>query len=81
MIVYEETLPIKCYVDAQKLLGETRDLRTDSISRISEWLEENPKINGHNDPTTILFFLRGCKFNLDKTKKKIKWQVFVVNCQ
>lgn len=70
---YKEVLPAKCYEDALKLLGETKRLREDSIIAIHKWLNEHPEINAHNDPATIIFFLRGCKFDLEKTKKKIKW--------
>lgn len=70
---YQEVMPPKCYEDAKKLLGETRNLRDEQIQVIGQWLRENPQVNGHNDPRTIIFFLRGCKFDVEKAKKKIKW--------
>lgn len=71
--IYVKELDEKCYMDAHLLLGETPKLRNDLIQGIQEWLGENPKINGDPNPKVVLCFLRGCKFNLDKTKKKIKW--------
>lgn len=71
--VYQEVLSDQFYADAFQLLGETRELRNEQVEVIQKWFLDNPKINGQNDPRTILFFLRGCKFNVDKAKKKIKW--------
>lgn len=70
---YQEVLSKEFYEDAFKLLGETSEIRNEQILIIAKWLDENPNINGHNDPRTIIFFLRGCKFDVEKTKKKMKW--------
>lgn len=56
---------------AEKNLGETDKIREHAIHQIREWLQENPKINAKNDDRSILAFLRGCKFNIEKTKEKI----------
>lgn len=78
---YEESLPAKCYEDALAILGETKSLRHDHIQKIQRWITENPQINAHNHPKTIIFFLRGCKFDLEKTKLKIKRCVFLGLCK
>lgn len=70
---YREVLSAKCYEDALKLLGERPKIRNEQVQIIHRWLLENPNVNAHNDPRTIIFFLRGCKFDVEKTKKKIKW--------
>lgn len=71
--LYQETLKKELYEDAFKLLGETAEVRNEQILIIQKWLADNPNINGQTDPRTIIFFLRGCKFDLEKTKKKIQW--------
>lgn len=65
-------LPMKCYTDAKLLLGETDELRAHSISTILDWLDANPAINANREITSILYFLRGSKFDLDKAKRKIE---------
>lgn len=70
---YQEELLPQCYEDAFKLLGETRKLREELVPVIQQWLRSNPHINAHNEPKTILSFLRGSKFDVEKTKQKIKW--------
>ncbi|XP_011186013.1 retinol-binding protein pinta [Zeugodacus cucurbitae] len=42
------------------------------VQHISQWLRENPNVNANNDFENLLFFLRSCKYDLDRTKKKIK---------
>lgn len=71
--VYQEVLSRKTYEDAFQLLGETRTIRNEQVQLIQHWLTENPNINAQNDPLIIICFLRGCKFDVDKTKQKIKW--------
>ena len=56
---------------AENNFGETDEIRSSSISELRAWLEENPKVNAHTDQDSLLYFLRGCKFNLELTKKKI----------
>lgn len=42
------------------------------LQKIYEWLDENPNINACRDENHLTFFLRSCKYDLEKTKKKIK---------
>ncbi|XP_055906223.1 retinol-binding protein pinta [Eupeodes corollae] len=46
--------------------------RDSSLESINKWLEENPNINACRDENHLTFFLRSCKYDLEKTKKKIK---------
>lgn len=57
---------------AKNYLNETETKRNESVKEIQNWLEENPKINGNYDEESILPFLRGCKYDMAKTKKKIE---------
>ena len=62
----------KCYNHAEKTLGESDDVREESIREIQDWLEENPTINAHRHVDYILYFLRRSKFNIEDTKRKIE---------
>lgn len=68
---YECHLPEECYHQAEQMLGETPEVREKNIIAIHKWLDQNPHINAHRDTKTILHFLRGAKFRLDKAKSKM----------
>lgn len=70
--IYEEKLPANVYDFAQRNLGETRGIREKFLTEINKWLDENPHINAFRDPTNLLHFIRGAKFDIDKAKKKIE---------
>lgn len=42
------------------------------LDDINRWLEENPEINAMKCTARNLLFLRGCKYDLEKTKKKLR---------
>ncbi|XP_055849969.1 retinol-binding protein pinta [Episyrphus balteatus] len=46
--------------------------RVNCLEKIHEWLDENPNVNACRDENHLTFFLRSCKYDLEKTKKKIK---------
>lgn len=71
-IFYEENLPPHTYEYARKSLGETKDTREKCLKEIRKWLDENPQINANCDTISLLHFLRGSKFRLDKTKSRIQ---------
>lgn len=48
------------------------------LDDINKWLEENPKINAMPCKARNLLFLRACKYDLEKTKKKLKRYVCFV---
>lgn len=57
---------------AQKELGETDERREQAIVELRQWLCENPRINAKSDDVSILYFLRGCKFDVERTKQKLR---------
>ncbi|GAB6020057.1 hypothetical protein CHUAL_014110 [Chamberlinius hualienensis] len=42
-----------------------------SINVVSQWIKSQAPFCGRTDEQFVLMFLRGCKFDIDKTKKKI----------
>jgi hypothetical protein len=57
---------------AKEYLGEDDVVKKESIIEIQQFLSENPHIQlDPKDIRTITIFLRGCKYRLDRTKKKI----------
>ncbi|XP_071573234.1 retinol-binding protein pinta-like isoform X2 [Temnothorax nylanderi] len=60
----------KLYAATQ--LNETDENRENSIAEIRHWIEENDDLRGQLDDFLILRFLRVCKFNLEKTKIRIR---------
>lgn len=69
---YEEKLPAIDYEYAHKTLGETKETRERCLSEIQQWLDENPRINANRNTTSLLHFLRGAKFRMDKAKHRIE---------
>lgn len=61
---------------AQETLGETSELRESCLQEIRNFLTENPQIKAKSDDQSLLYFLRSCKFNVDRTMKKIKGWAF-----
>lgn len=57
---------------AHDYLGESEDVAKEAVINIRRFLAENPRINARSDDKSILYFLRSCKFDLEKTQKKIK---------
>lgn len=65
-------LTVEAQEYARTVLGETDEARKSSIREIQSFIAENSQISDEKfDERTILVFLRGCKFNIEKTKKKI----------
>ncbi|XP_064107331.1 alpha-tocopherol transfer protein-like isoform X12 [Macrobrachium nipponense] len=56
---------------AKDELNEDPERRAADIQHIRDWLKKQPHIKARTDDWTILRFLRGCKFSLEKTKQKI----------
>ncbi|CAH2016315.1 unnamed protein product [Acanthoscelides obtectus] len=69
---YEFTLGEETRLYAEEALNETVESRTAGLEEIGRWLkEERPDLNAKTETKYLLPFLRGCKFNLEKTKQKI----------
>lgn len=71
-LIYEEHLLAHNYEHAQESLGESRDVRERCLIEINKWLDENPHINANRDTISLLHFLRGAKFRMDKAKRRIE---------
>ncbi|XP_069189043.1 alpha-tocopherol transfer protein-like [Procambarus clarkii] len=57
---------------AKEELGEDPKRREEDIQAIRAWLKHLPHLNARTDRTTILRYLRGCKFSLERTKAKLE---------
>ncbi|KAJ8938905.1 hypothetical protein NQ318_008658 [Aromia moschata] len=69
---YVFTLSEKDGEYAAQYLNETEKSREDGLRQIRKWLnEEKAHLNARLEDKYILPFLRGCKFNLEKTKVKM----------
>lgn len=66
---YVPSLSAEFYEDAERLLGESTELRTQSVAEIQRWTQEN---NLRCEIRYIVYFLRTTKFDLVKTKSKIQ---------
>lgn len=69
---YTFTLGDEVQAYARKMINEYEDTRDDAVEEIKKWLEDHPKLHARTEYESILPFLRGCKFNLEKTKLKLK---------
>lgn len=69
---YDEKLPAHNYEYAEKTLGETKENRDRCLMEIQQWLDDNPKINANRDIVSLIHFLRGAKFQMEKAKKRIE---------
>lgn len=70
-IPYQTTLTPECLEYAAQALGETTEVRQKCMLEIHQWLDANPHINAHRDAQSILFFLRGAKFRVEKAQRKM----------
>lgn len=56
---------------AAKDLGEDPKRRVADVQAIRDWLKKQPHIVAQPDDQTLVSFLRGCKFSLERTKEKL----------
>ncbi|XP_065337539.1 alpha-tocopherol transfer protein-like [Cloeon dipterum] len=64
-------LPPDLLESAIKNLNEDPKRRAADVQAIRDWLKKQPHIKGDLDDQTIVNFLRGCKFSLERTKEKL----------
>ncbi|XP_028129161.2 LOW QUALITY PROTEIN: retinol-binding protein pinta [Diabrotica virgifera virgifera] len=57
---------------AEGELNETDETRVNSLEELKRWLQEEPQLHARLEDQYLLAFLRGSKFNMEKTKKKVK---------
>lgn len=58
-------------IHIRKALNEDVDTRQSDLEHIKEWLTKQPHLPDTWDENRIMTFLRGCKFSLEKTKRKL----------
>lgn len=58
-------------IHIRKALNEDVDRRQSDLEHIKEWLTKQPHLPDSWDDERIMTFLRGCKFSLEKTKRKL----------
>jgi len=56
---------------AKKELFEEPKRRAADVQAIRDWLKKQSHIVAQPDDQTIVSFLRGCKFSLERTKEKL----------
>ncbi|XP_071548202.1 retinol-binding protein pinta-like [Panulirus ornatus] len=56
---------------AKEELGEDPGRLEEDVEAVREWLIKQPHLNARTDRATILRYLRGCKFSLERTKEKL----------
>lgn len=57
---------------AAEHLNEVESEKQKHIDEIRKWLKDNPKLGARMEDEHIVCFLRGCKYNMESTKDKIR---------
>ncbi|KAF5297766.1 hypothetical protein FQR65_LT09940 [Abscondita terminalis] len=58
---------------AREEVNEVPEKKEQDVKHITDWLLSQPYLNPRTDREWILNYLRGCKFNVQKTKEKLKY--------
>ncbi|CAG9865421.1 unnamed protein product [Phyllotreta striolata] len=56
---------------AERYLNETEANRAACLAEIKSWLKDRGDLHARTEDAYLLAFLRGCKFDVEKTKKKL----------
>lgn len=56
---------------AKEDLNEDPEKIDEALKTIREWIEVTPHLKARTDDQFLVAFLRGCRYNLEKTKKKL----------
>lgn len=71
--MYQSSLDEAAKAFALENLGESDEVAKESLKEIQSFVKENPNINAPiHDLRMLMYFLRGCKFNTEQTKGRIK---------
>ncbi|XP_021930137.1 retinol-binding protein pinta isoform X2 [Zootermopsis nevadensis] len=69
--MYICSLPPVAKQHAAEYLHENEEKRDSDICHILDWLQGQSHLHARRDPVNVVRFLRGCKFDLEKTKRKL----------
>lgn len=56
---------------ATEQLGEVPSRIADDLEALKTWIKQQPHLKANTDDQFLISFLRGCKYSLEKAKKKI----------
>lgn len=70
-IPYVTTLDAAALEHAERELGETPTVRRRALNEIAAWLDANPQVRAKRDAHSVLRFLRGQKFRVERAKHKM----------
>lgn len=68
---YLTTLDGDALRHAAEVLNEVEDRLHEDVAKVRGWLRTQPHLNAHTDAMHIVRFLRGCKYDHEKTRRKI----------
>uniref|UniRef100_A0A2S2NXC1 Clavesin-2 n=1 Tax=Schizaphis graminum TaxID=13262 RepID=A0A2S2NXC1_SCHGA len=69
MTLVQPTVEMQQHIRTE--LNEDVSTREKDLEHIKEWLRLQPHLPQFQDDARIMTFLRGCKFSLEKTKRKL----------
>lgn len=55
---------------AKEQLNEDPEKTQEFVEMFREWIKKSPHLKGRTDDQFLVNFLRGCKFNMERTKQK-----------
>ncbi|GAB0090856.1 hypothetical protein DMENIID0001_056240 [Sergentomyia squamirostris] len=65
------TLPEYLALKAQNELNEVPETIEEDLNALKTWIEQQPHLRARTDDQFLVAFLRGCKYSLERAKKKI----------
>lgn len=64
-------LPLELKKVAEKELGEVPESISKDVEALRSWIQQQPHLNARLDNQFLIQYLRRCRYNLEKAKKKI----------
>ncbi|GAB0090860.1 hypothetical protein DMENIID0001_056280 [Sergentomyia squamirostris] len=64
-------LPEHLALKAETELNEVPERIEEDLNALKTWIEQHPYLRSRTDDQFLVGFLRGCKYSLEKTKKKL----------
>lgn len=56
---------------AEEELNENNAKIEEALVALREWIDDSPHLKARTDDQFLVAFLRGCKYSLEKTKRKL----------